>query len=121
MSEEQLAEQHSAVDTIKKHQFITFLAVSISIALFLVYIALSLYVSSGTIQLDLSRPGFAQAREEATKENQVFEGFSVDGDITEASLKEFDELYSQELRDATAIDAYGGEPLTNETLQIPNK
>lgn len=121
MTEETHAEEHGAVAQLKKHQFTTFLVGSILIAFFLVYIALSLYISSGTIQLDLSRPGFDKAREEAVKENQVFEGFSADGKIDAAALEEFKDLYSQELSDATAIDAYAGTPLTNEALQIPNE
>lgn len=121
MTEEPQAEQHGAVAQIQRHQFTTFLVGSVLIALFLVYIALNLYISSGTIQLDLSRPGFDQAREEAVKENQVFEGFSADGKINAESLEEFDTLYTQELSDATAIDAYAGTPLTNEALQIPNE
>ncbi len=119
MNEHEHTESTGAMQQVRKHQFATFLIVAILVALFLVYIALSLYHSSGTFQLDLSRPGFAKAREDITRERQVFEGYSKDGQINAAALKEFNQLYSQELKDATAIDAFSGEALTDASLQIP--
>lgn len=107
-----------AVSQIKKHQLTVFLVVSIGIALFMVYISLSLYRSSGTMQLDLSRPGFDEARQEATKDTTVFQGFSADGTISKTSLDEFDKLYTGKMNDATAIDAYAGDALSDKTLQI---
>lgn len=107
-----------AVSQVKKHQLTTFLVASIGVALFLVFIALSLYKTSGTMQLDLSRPGFDQARKEATKDNEVFEGFPAEGEITANSLKKFNSLYTEELNDATAIDAYAGDALSDKTLQL---
>lgn len=119
MNSETTPEHEATVSPIKKHQFLTFLVSAIIIALFLVYIALSLYHSSGTFQLDLSRPGFDQAREDVTKESQFFEGYPSNGPINEETLAEFNALYNQELKDATAIDAYSGDALSDSTLQIP--
>lgn len=114
-------EHHDSIGvrTVKAHQFTAMIALVIAIALFLVYVALSLYQSSGTLQLDLSRPGYDSAREEATKGTEVFRGFSADGDIDKDSLNEFDELYKQKAAEALIeIDAFSGDALSDETLAL---
>jgi murein L,D-transpeptidase YcbB/YkuD len=85
----------------------------------LVYVALSLYQSSGTRQLDLSRPGYDSARKEASKDAQVFQGFSADGPIDAKSLATFDTLYKQKAAEALIeLDAFSGDSLSDKTLQL---
>lgn len=107
------------VRTVKTHQFLTMIVLVILISLFLVYAALSLYQSSGTLQLDLSRPGYDSARQEAIKDKEVFKGFSADGPINKESLNEFDELYKQKAAEALIdIDAFSGDALSDATLTL---
>ena len=115
-SESRLA---AGVETVRNHQFLVMIISVILVSLFLVYVALSLYVSSGTIQLDLSRPGYASAREEATKSAEVFKGFSEDGPINEESLNEFDKLYKEKAAEALIdIDAFSGDALSDQALSL---
>lgn len=119
MPEEHLDHKDNvAVSQIKRHQLTIFLVVSISIALFLVYISLSLYRSSGTMQLDLSRPGFDEARKEVVNKSTVFHGFASEGEVSKATLEEFNKLYGSRFNDATAIDAFAGDALSDKTLNI---
>lgn len=107
------------VRTVRSHQFLTMIVLVIITSLFLVYVALSLYQSSGSLQLDLSRPGYANARKEATKDTEVFKGFSADGDITKDSLNEFSELYNEKAAEALIdIDAFSGDALSDQTLTL---
>jgi len=107
------------VRTVRAHQFFGMIVLVVLISLFLVYVALSLYQSSGTMQLDLSRPGYASARQEAIKGNEVFKGFSADGTIDKASLNEFDTLYKQKAAEALIdIDAFSGAALSDGTLGL---
>jgi hypothetical protein len=108
----------AAVQSIRRHQFVSLIAGSIAISLFLVYVALSLYQSSGTLQLDLSRPGYDAARQEATRDNEVFEGFSANGPIDQESLDEFEKLYAEKAKDATSLDAFSGDALSDHTLLL---
>lgn len=110
--------QSAAVQSIRRHQFTSLIIGAILISLFLVYVALSLYQSSGTLQLDLSRPGYAAARQEATRDNEVFKGFSANGPIDEESLDEFEKLYGEKAKDAASIDAFSGDALSDHTLQL---
>lgn len=109
----------AAIGVVKRHQFLTAIGGAILISIFLVYVALSLYQTSGTLQLDLSRPGYDNARKEATKDDAVFKGFSADGDIDQAALDEFDKLYRQKAAEALIeIDAFSGNALSDKTLSI---
>lgn len=120
-NEQQQVESHGivGVEVVRNHQFIFMIIGVVAVAFFLVYIALSLYVSSGAIQLDLSRPGYASAREEAAKSNEVFKGFSEDGPINSEALNQFDELYKQKAAEALIdIDAFSGEALSDEALSL---
>ena len=118
---DQPTEPHGSIAarTVRTHQFFVMIALVLAISLFLVYVALSLYQSSGTLQLDLSRPGYDNARQEAIKGNEVFEGFAADGPINAESLKEFDELYKQKAAEALIeIDAFSGDALSDATLTL---
>lgn len=107
------------VRSARTHQFVLMIALVLAISLFLVYVALSLYQSSGTLQLDLSRPGYDNARQEAIKGNEVFKGYAADGPINVESLNEFDELYKQKAAEALIeIDAFSGQPLSDATLTL---
>ncbi len=123
MSSEQEQQSDSrlaaSVETVRNHQFLFMIIGVIFVSLFMVYVALSLYVSSGTIQLDLSRPGYASAREEAAKSREVFKGFSEDGAINKESLDEFDTLYKEKAAEALIdIDAFSGDALSDEALSL---
>lgn len=101
-----------------KTKFMIFIGAALLVSIFMVYVALSLYRSSGALQLDLSRPGYDSARKEAAKDSTVFEGFSPNGPINEASLSEFDAKYKQKAVEALSIDAYSGDALSDQTLTI---
>ena len=117
MNEEQNVENR-AVTQIRQHQFVVMIGSSITVALFLVFVAMSLYNSSGTIQLDLSRPGYAEARKEAQSNGKVFRGFSPDGAINKQSLSEFNKLYKDRMKEATSLKAFSGDPLSDKTLRF---
>lgn len=108
------------VRTVQAHKFLTMVALVIGVSLFLVYVALSLYQSSGTLQLDLSRPGYDSARQEAVKDTEVFKGFSADGKIDKEALNEFDKLYRQKAAEGLIIDVadFSGDALSDATLTL---
>lgn len=102
---------------IRSHRFATFVIGSIVISILLVMVALALYASSGTEQLDLSRPGLADIREQAQNDDK-FKGFSSSGPLDDPALDEFAKLYDTKLKEATSVDAFGGDALSPKSLQI---
>src|SRR3990167_8837039 len=112
--------QPTRMQRIKEHRFFFMIVGSISASVLLVLAALALYVSSGTAQLDLSRPGYAAIREQI-KDNDEFRGFSSEGELDKKALQQFDDLYMQKLKDAQAVDAFGNDVLSPQSLQIDNQ
>lgn len=101
-----------------QHRFLIMIGSAVAISLFLVGVGLALYSSSGAAQLDLSRPGYATVRSEATKAADKYEGFSATGPIDQASLKKFRELFEEQSSSATNFDAFANDVLTDSALKI---
>lgn len=119
-SSEQPTERGGLSGFVAEHRFIVLVLASIVISIALVMVSLSLYVSSGTAQLDLSRPGYKAIRDQVQQHDasDSFNGFDASGDLDKAALQEFDKLYSQKLKEATSTDAFGNDVLSPESLQI---
>lgn len=102
---------------IGQHRFIAMIAGSIVIALLLVAVAMALYASSGTAQLDLSRPGYKTVQNQV-KQADNYEGFSATGSIDEKTLTEFKRVYDTQAKEVTSLDAFNPELLSDESLGI---
>ncbi len=115
MSEEQA--QLSAIGRFGQHRLILMVAGAIGIALFLTGVSMALYAASGAAQLDLSRPGYKSVQSKANN-FEKFDGFSATGPIDNKTLGEFKNLYDQQAKEASGLDAFGGEVLSDEVLRI---
>jgi hypothetical protein len=101
-----------------QHRFITLVGIAIVIAVFLVGVSLALYASSGTAQLDLSRPGYVSVRDQASKTDETFDGFSSSGAIDKTTLEQFRRLYAEQSKKATSVDSFGGAVMSDQALSI---
>jgi hypothetical protein len=90
---------------------------AIAIAMFLVGVAMALYNSSGAAQLDLSRPGYQSVRDQVMS-GDSFEGFPASGPIDKETLEQFRQLYSEQSKQATSVDAFGGDVMSSKALSI---
>lgn len=109
--------QHSSARYIRNHQLVVLIVGSIIIALILVAISMTLYSTSGTAQVDLSRPGLERVREQV-KSVDDYKGFESTGDISEETLGEFDKLYTEQLNNVTSVDAFNPDILSDEALGV---
>ena len=100
-----------------KLRFIAFIVGSIAASLVLVAISIAMYFSSGTAQLDLSLPGDQSVREKSKPEDP-YKGFSASGPVDEKALKEFGKLYEERAKNATSVDAFNSEILSDAALGI---
>jgi len=101
-----------------KHRFLLLIAITIAIALFLVGVSMALYASSGAAQLDLSRPGYRAVSSQAVNSDSDFKNYSPFGQLDKAALDEFNALYSKQASKAKAVDAFSGDPLDPDALEI---
>lgn len=101
-----------------KHRLFLMVGISIVIALTLVSVSMALYSSSGTAQIDLSRPGYKAVSSQAITTDPSFENYSAFGELTDSAVKEFETLYDKQATKAKAVDAFSGDPLDPFTLEI---
>ncbi len=101
-----------------RHRFPLLLAITIGIALFLVGTSMALYASSGAAQLDLSRPGYRAVSSQALKSDNDFEGYSATGKMDQSAIDTFRALYTKQASKAKAVDAFSGDPLNPDVLEI---
>jgi len=102
----------------KDHKLLILVFASVVISLMMVTVSLYLYSSTGAEQLDLSRPGYVDARNNDGERPKAFEGFSPTGDLDKAALNEFSDLYDVKLKEIVDIDAYNADVLSPKSLGI---
>lgn len=117
MSDELQSSTEHSLDRWARHRFMALVALTITIALFLVSVALALYASSGAAQLDLSRPGYQSVREQGGK-TTAFDGFPASGALTKESIDEFRKLYEKQAEKATNVDSFSGGAMSEQTLSL---
>lgn len=117
MSEEDLVADAHHLEGWEKHRFLLMVGISIVIALMLVAVSLKLYESSGAAQLDLSRPGYEHVSEKVAQ-NDVFKSFPATGEINKDVIEEFRALYAKRAIQATNVDSFGGDVMSDAALAI---
>ena len=101
-----------------KHRFFLMIVVSFFITFVLVFVSLAMYNSSGAAQLDLSRPGYVSVRSQAVTNDADFQNYSTTGEINQSTISEFQLLFIKQASKAKSIDAFGGDPLSPDSLGI---
>jgi hypothetical protein len=91
---------------------------AIAVSTVLVSISMSIYNSSGAAQLDLSRPGYQDVRDQADKNNSGFIDFSDMGSINQTVLNSFGNQYKTQSTKIKTVDAFGTDPLSPTALGI---
>lgn len=110
--------QSSELSYWSQHRFLLLIAVSVGIAFILVSISMTLYATSGAAQLDLSRPGFKSVISQAVNTDESFGNYSPIGKLDQSSINEFKTLYDEQASKAKAVDAFSGDPLDPDVLEI---
>ncbi len=101
-----------------KHRILLLIGLTIIITSVFTAIGLMLYNTSGSAQLDLSRPGYKGVNEIVEKNKPTFVEYPATGEINEATLKEFQDLYKKHLDNVKSVEAFRGDPLAPDALGI---
>jgi hypothetical protein len=120
MSDDELAADSRKMTPWQRHRFMVLVAITIAVSLFLVAVSLALYASSGTAQLDLSRPGYQGVRNQAARSDSL-EKFPSTGAITQQVIDQFRKLYSDQAEKATNVDSFGGDVMSDKALSLDDK
>ena len=117
MNHEELAAQAKSMGLWESHRYMVLVGATILISLFLVVISMMLYNSSGAAQLDLSRPGYVSVRQQVDATDKL-ERFQSTGPIDAEAIKSFQSLYKSRAKQATAVDSFGGEVMSDKMLSL---
>ena len=100
-----------------QHQFMMAIIFTVLVAIIMTGVSLSLYVSSGTLQLDLSRPGYEAARKELIKPQSTNE-FAVSGPINKQALDEYQKLFDEQRKELNSIGKFKDKGLDDDSLTL---
>lgn len=100
-----------------RHKLLHLVILSIAIALLLVMISLGLYVSNGTEQLDISRPGYSAVQDQVDQSG-VFVSFSADGPVNATVIDQFLKLYDEQTSRVDSSEIFLSTALSDEALEI---
>ncbi len=106
-----------AKQTASRHQFTMAIGLTIVIAFIMTAVSLSLYVSSGTLQLDLSRPAYESARKELIKPEDKKE-FATNGPIDKAALDEYQKQFDAQRTELNRIGKFKDQSISDESLTL---
>lgn len=99
------------------HKLALLIISTVLISIVLTVVSVTIYNISGAAQLDLSRPGYKSVADKVDKEESV-EEYSTSGPVNEDSIKEFIKLYDKQSASAKSVEAFNGDPLNPELLQL---
>lgn len=103
---------------ITRHRLPVAIGAVIVISLLITAINLSLYVSSGSSSLDLSRPGYEQARRQTQTGDTRRVEFESTGPINESVLKDFKKIFSDQRAEINALDGFRDTALDDASLRL---
>jgi len=115
MEESQSPQESENVSPIYKHLFGLMIILSIAITVVLVATSMALYYSSGAAQLDLSRPGYDDVRNQIDKSDD-FNDYSSTGLLNSSVVAEFKILFDEKVKKVESVDSFGGDPLSPDVL-----
>lgn len=107
----------SKLSRLEQYRFIAMLLGAVAIAMFLVGVSMALYNNSGAAQLDLSRPGYQSVRDQVVSTDS-FDSFPASGMIDQEAIDQFRQLYEGQAKQATNVDAFGGDVMSEKALSI---
>ncbi len=102
----------------QRHRFLVLVAGVIVISCVLVAISLGLYNSSGTAQIDLSRPGYQSVRSEASRDNTIEDAYPSTGDLNTAAFNDFYSLYDKHSARVINMQSFDPTALSDDSLQL---
>lgn len=105
---------HSRLSSAQR--FLIMIISSVFLALVLSCISIVIYYKTGSAQLDLSRPGYKDVRNQIVTKDDGLKDIAIIGPVDEAFLKEFKTLYQQQAEKAKLIEAFSGDPLDPNIL-----
>lgn len=117
MNVDELSAEAKELTYWQKHRFFALVALVIMTSLFLVSVAMSLYNSQGTAQIDLSLPSYQAVRKEAAQDGS-YDNYPSSGEFDKEALELFDKLYQERAAQVVDTNIFDAAALSNDSLQL---
>jgi hypothetical protein len=109
--------ESSRMSKLSQHRFLLLIIGTVIISIVLVAVSLFIYNTSGSAQLDFSRPGLESVSKQVERNRQT-QDFPTTGTITTGTIDDFLNLYDDQSAKAKAVDAFNGDPLNPDVLEF---
>lgn len=100
------------------HRFWGMIIGALGIAFFLVLVAMNLYNSSGTAQLDLSRPEYENVRDQVGRDTDSVV-YPASGELDNAALDEFRDIFDDKASKLRNGKYYSPDAMNDAALGLP--
>ena len=101
---------------ILKHQLPTAIGLVVFVTMILTVVSMALYIQSGASGLDLSRPGFSNARNDLQQDAAV--DFKSTGNLTQSDVETFKKLYDKQRSILNSLSNFDDESLSDASLGL---
>lgn len=101
----------------RRRNIVYFIVGSVLAAFALVLVSMSLYISSGAAQLDLSRPGYKSVQNEV-EPTDTFESFPASGEVNNTVIDQFLKLFKKQVKPVDSIDVFSPAALDEQALGL---
>ena len=100
------------------HQLGCFVVAALIITAVLTLISLHIYISSGAMKLDLSRPGYEKVREEVTQNSAADQPYPSTGALDSAALTDFANRLDEQQKELSASGNFNDISLSDANLGL---
>ena len=89
----------------------------VTVALAMTVVSVWIYNLSDVARLDISRPGYEEARQSVIKGNETLQ-FSATGDLDQTAFETFEQLFDERRQALQAIGKFDGNGLNDDQLKL---
>jgi hypothetical protein len=103
--------------TIARHRLVALICMVVVMTFLMTSISMTLYVTSGASSLDLSRPGYVQARSEV-KDDTVSKSFPSVGPLNKEEYDKYKALFDEQQKTIKNLSSYEPGPIDDTSLRL---
>ena len=102
------------------YQFAAMVALAVLVATIMTSVSILVYVSSGAINIDLSRPGYEQVREDTSASGPITQ-FQSSGPIDRNAIDDFNNRLESIQTEINNMNNFSTDVMSNEALGIEER
>ncbi|MDR2524437.1 MAG: hypothetical protein LBC95_02770 [Candidatus Nomurabacteria bacterium] len=106
------------INLVARHTFPFMILAAVLVAAILTTISITIYISSGAANIDLSRSGYESVRENIIESEEDEAPFPVTGAIDAAAVEDFIQRANKLQVELDKMNDFGGEPLDDAALNL---